>query len=182
MTATSQVMVRPQIPSIRNDSAAPTELPSLAPSTTSRIIAPIGAGAAGAGVMYLWARNGPARLRLGLMLFGAAAGAGITALAQSQRAAEVHSYLVSFASKPDYSQSTGTPASVYKLLQRHFATMSPPVESRLATLQADGTVKSYEGIPISNGYVVNVRNDKVRRFEQSMRATPNVGRIEYGDD
>lgn len=132
--------------------------------------------------MYLWARSGPPKLRLGLMTFGAAAGAGITAMVQGQRAAEVHPYLVSFSTHPDFSQSQGTPASVYQLLNRHFAKVSPPVATKLAQLRDNGIVQSYEGIPISNGYIVNVRNDKVKTFEREILSTSNVGGVEAGDE
>lgn len=100
---------------------------------------------------------------------------------QAKRAAEVHPYLVSFSTQPDYSHSDGTPTSAYNILMRHFAKVSPPVESKLGQLKTAGTVKSYEGIPISNGYIVDVRNDKVATFEREMHSTPNVGTIEQGD-
>lgn len=128
-----------------------------------------------AGASMLTGRPGTGTLlKIGAAVLGGAALIGGVMWFNSQRTQD---YVVKFASEPDYA-SAHNPTEVWDLLQRHWAENAPPVESALASMQQEGVVASYVGIPSSNGYVVKVAGGHADDFRERLQAIPQVGRVE----
>jgi hypothetical protein len=161
------------------DSADTGSSPALRPS---RIILPAAVGLGAAGLMMLVTRGNPPGIRIAASALGAAGGAAFVAFAQAQSAASERTYMVRFATEPDYSQTDGTPSSVFELLNRHFAQQSPPVQAALDAMQGQGLIARYTPMPIANGYIVDVRADRAEMFQQRISTTANVGSVERADE
>jgi hypothetical protein len=148
---------------------------------------PLGVGLAAGGLGVFTATRGAATLSKNLLSAGIVVGGAVSA-GLIYNALKVHTYQVSLAQTPDYSEVLAMPEgperqqAAYDVLTKHWEENSRCINGALTKWKEDGLVQDFSAHPIGNSFVVSVAGWKKGDFLEKMRQVDGTGDIVDASD